>query len=122
MGRPSRGNPLDTVIGTSISNFQAHEDPRGKMDQPISTRPFRANLRPGDKSVFHFMRFLEAFTAPIADPIGNECAHKVQRNANFRILHVKRTLAEPADVTPASPALKILLSRSISLSPPLSVK
>jgi hypothetical protein len=48
--------------------------------------------RDGEMSVMHFKRFLEAFSAPMTAPV----AHEVRRGTTFRVLHVKRTLAEPA--------------------------
>jgi len=61
--------------------------PKEKMNQATPPTPLtNANSRQEDISVFHFKRFLEAFSAPVAD----DSANGMQRNAKFRVLHVKR--------------------------------
>jgi len=59
---------------------------------PAFTRPSHAIRRHEDISVLHFKRFLETLSAPVAANF----AIGTQPNAKFRVLHVKRTLAEPA--------------------------
>ena len=53
-----------------------------------TARPSRANHRQEDISVLHFKRFLEAFSAAVVE----DSAKGMQRDAKFRVLHVKRTL------------------------------
>ena len=64
------------------------------MKQAITTRLSHANRRQEDISILHFKRFLEAASALSAA----HSAHVIQqRNAKFRVLHVKRALTVVAE-------------------------
>lgn len=57
------------------------------MNQATTTsRLSHANRRDENISVLHFKRFLEVFSAPVAQ----DSSQVMQRNAEFRVLHVAR--------------------------------